>query len=797
MTTPTHKRCRRSLPASRLRQAVAAAVTGLALADAPANDAMDIAVDEHVLYLDTRVNEATTGKLARFVRRGDVLLASPATLWKLGLRLPAAVATRHLVELPSLAGLSVQYDAPRQRLDLLAPVEMLDHPVTHIDLTRTEAAPRDARQRVPGAVLNYDLYGQRSGEGSNLSSFNELRLFGVGRGVWSNTMRSRLHAGPTKADVRARNTRLDSRWQLDLPESMITLTVGDTTTSALEWSRATRIGGIRLSRNFALQPYRITTPLAAFSGEAVLPSTVDLYIDGIRQSTHSLLPGRFQLDGSPSLNGTGQAQLVITDINGQRRALDFSLYGSPRLLQAGLSDWSLEGGVIRREYGQRSFHYGGVPLASASLRHGMNKHLTLQTHVEGSHGIGQAGAGAVLLLGQRGGVVNGSWASSRAGARTGQQRGLGYQWTSPRFAAAASTLRRSADYRDVAAVHEDATLPRRTEQASLGISTPAGQLGLSYVMQQHPDTSRNRHAGLNWSLTSPGGALLNFSVNRDLTDHRGESAFLYWSMPLDRHTATAASIGHDRGGNSLSVEAHRSARREQGELGWRAQASVGNHRYGARGEISQHGNHGQWTAGLDHDNRNGNSPLLYAGANGGLAWLGGRLHTLPRVDDAFALVSTSGVAGVPVQLENRTVGVTNRHGQLLIPHLTAWQRNQLSIDPLDLPADMLLETVRHDAVPETRSAIQVAFAMRRTLAIQFGVRDRAGQWLPAGSRLTLKAPGAPSVTTLVGHEGKVYLLDPPPLAHLHFRSDSDACSTAVPEAPLREGRINLADVVCQ
>jgi outer membrane usher protein len=69
--------------------------------------------------------------------------------------------------------------------------------------------------------------------------------------------------------------------------------------------------------------------------------------------------------------------------------------------------------------------------------------------------------------------------------------------------------------------------------------------------------------------------------------------------------------------------------------------------------------------------------------------------------------------------------------------------------------------------------------------------------LPAGSRLTLKAPGAPSATTLVGHEGKVYLLDPPPLAHLHFRSDSDACSTAVPETPLREGRINLADVVCQ
>ncbi|MGH8052875.1 MAG: fimbria/pilus outer membrane usher protein [Stenotrophomonas sp.] len=796
MTTPNRKHCRRSPLAHRLCQAIATAVAALILPEGSANDATTVAAGEQELYLEARVNQASNGKLARFVLRGDTLLASEATLWELGLILPVEVAAQRLIELPSLAGLSVEYDAPHQRINLQVPVDMLDRPPVHMDLSRTQATLPDPSQRLPGATLSYDVYGQHADGRGNLSGFSELRVFGVGRGVWSNTLSSRFTTGNTHR--RASNTRLDSSWQLDFPVPMLSLTVGDTMTSSQEWSRATRIGGIRLSRNFALQPYRTITPLASFAGEAVLPSTVDLYIDGIRQSSQPLPPGRFQLDSSPSLSGTGQAQLVITDLNGQSRTIGFSLYGTPQLLQAGLSDWSVELGSIRRDYGIRSFNYGNDPLASASLSYGVNNHLTLQTHAEGSHGIRQAGAGAVLLLGKRGGVLTGSWAGSRAGTLTGNQHGLGYQWNSPRFSASASTQRRSAGYRDVAAVHEGATLPRRTEQAFLGVTTPAGHMGVSYVTQHYLDFPRSRYASLSWSHSLADNMQLSLSFNRDLANRDSDSAFLYWSMPLDRYLTTSASARHDRGGNGLSVEASRSADLDQGGLGWRAQATTqGSDDFGLRAEISQHGRHGHISAGVDHDNGSHRRTSTYASAGGGLALLDGRLYSMPRVHDAFALVSTSGIADVPVQLENRTIGVTDQRGQLLINHLNAWQRNQLSIDPLDLPADMVLETTRKDVVPETRSGVQVDFPMRRTLAMQFGVRDRDGQWLPAGSHLTVEAPDNPPTTTLVGHEGKVYLLDPPPQARLHFRSDNAQCTAPLPEAPIREGRINLEDVVCQ
>ena len=51
-------------------------------------------------------------------------------------------------------------------------------------------------------------------------------------------------------------------------------------------------------------------------------------------------PGQFQIDSVPVISGAGQAQMVITDINGRSRVVDFALYSTSQLLQDGLTDWS-------------------------------------------------------------------------------------------------------------------------------------------------------------------------------------------------------------------------------------------------------------------------------------------------------------------------------------------------------------------------------------------------------------------------------------------------------------------------
>ena len=761
------------------------------------------------LFLEVFVNTARTGGLAQVELRDGALWIGVGTLRGLGLDWADAGPADTMIRLDSVPGLQARYDAELQQLWLTAPLALLRGRTQRYGFVQPEPARPDPAARVPGLIFNYDLYAQSGNGARSLSAFNELRIFGLGPGVYSNTMVSRAFRGGRDpiADRDGRGTRgdsvrLDTTWQLDFPDSAVSLAVGDAVTGALSWSRATRFGGLRLSRNFALQPYRITTPLASFQGEVALPSSVDLLIDGLTQSSQQVQPGRFSIETVPTLNGAGQAQLVITDINGQRRVLGFSLYGTPQLLQAGISDWSLDAGAVRRRYGIDSFDYDDHLMASASLRHGLSDRTTLEAHAESSAGLSVAGAGGVWRLGARGGVLGGTLAASRRDGDAGVQRSASYQWNSGVFNLFVSSLRRDADFRDVASLDDGTRLPRASDQAFIGFSAGAGQWGVSYVGQRYDDGVSSRFASLGWSRQFKDQSNFNLSVNRELGGGRGYSAFATWSVPFDRRTYGSIGARRSDAAAGLTAEIARQVPSDLGGWGWRALATGGDSR-AAQAQLTHLGRHGEWSAGVDHfDVRGGSdaSTIGYASASGGLVLMAGHAFAMRRVDDAFALVSTQGVADVPVKLENRLVGSTDRRGLLLINRLNAWQRNQLAIDPLQLPADMVIERTTLDAVPATRSGMLAAFPMRRVLSLQVALRDIHGAWIPAGSAVWLTPDGS-AVTgaplTVVGQDGLLYLQDPPSGISLRIRTRSGACHVTLPALDRDHGLVDLGELVCR
>lgn len=770
------------------------------------------------LYLDVSLNGVASGQLSRFVQQGKVLHASAATLRELGLKWPGSAAASGLVALDSLAGLRVVYDAPLQRLTLTAPLEMLDRPLTRIGATTEPRAIADPAAVIPGLVINYDVYAQQSGGLRTLSGFTETRLFGVGPGVWSNSMVSRAVTepqGPSAQD----NTRLDTYWQRDFPDQMLSLSVGDVITGSLPWTRAVRVGGIRLSRNFSLQPYRVNTPLASFQGSAVLPSTVDLFVNGLKQSSQQVQPGEFQLSGIPSLGGTGQAQMVITDITGQRRVVSFDLYGAPQLLEQGLTDWSLDLGSLRRDYGIHSFSYGAA-IASASARHGWSTDATVEGHAEAGRGIVQAGAGGVWRLGGLGGVASGSLAFSHGGEtntlapgaaalnpgasdKTGMQWAMGYQWNSRRFTVSLNTQRRGSGFRDVAALPGD-LLSRGTDSAYFGVSGGWGQVGLSVVRQQPYGVAASRYANLSWSRQMPGSnASLSVNINRNL-DNAAESAlYVAWSMPLERKLAVGASLRTVGSSRSLVADASRSPEGgDAGGIGWRVQAGAGDST-NAQGQLTYLGRYGQVMAGVSQLGGQDGTPSsrsIFASASGGVVVAENRVFASRRVDDAFALVST-GVEGMPVHLENRVVGETDARGMLFVTQLNSHQNNRLNIDTLRLPADMRVERSSLTVVPSSRSGVVARFPMRRVLAVELALRDVKGDWLSAGSSVWLEMPGgtAPAAAplTVMGYDGLVYLEDPPAGANLRVELEDGTCRAVLPPSPEPSGLINLGVLTCQ
>jgi len=190
----------------------------------------------------------------------------------------------------------------------------------------------------------------------------------------------------------------------------------------------------------------------------------------------------------------------------------------------------------------------------------------------------------------------------------------------------------------------------------------------------------------------------------------------------------------------------------QGGLGWRAQVRQGGGMHGGLAELDYLGRYGRVQAGV---NDVSGDTYAYAGATGSLVLMGGGLFPSRHIYNGFAVVSTDGVPNVPVKLENNLIGTTDRYGLLLVTPLSAYQHNKISIDPMDLPADMRIGRVHQDVTPTDRAGILVHFDISPTHAASIILYDSAGKPLPLGSKVHVH--GQHGQPALVGYDGEVYL----------------------------------------
>lgn len=225
-------------------------------------------------------------------------------------------------------------------------------------------------------ALNYDLYASQDILGQDLTAYTQLRSFGIGPGNFSSSFNSRFEdlEGNTENDTQ----RLMTSWSYDNPEKLLSVTLGDSYTGSQSWTNSVRFGGLSISHNYSLQPNFNTSTQDVLSDTTALPSTVDLYVQGIKQSSEHVNPGQFTLTTSPFFTGSNTAQVVITDINGQQRVINLNLYGSDLLLTKGLNTWSLNAGWIRENYSYRSFSYDPDLMATGNWRYGLADNLTLE-----------------------------------------------------------------------------------------------------------------------------------------------------------------------------------------------------------------------------------------------------------------------------------------------------------------------------------------------------------------------------------------------------------------------------------
>lgn len=744
MTTPP-VRCRIRRRPDLLAAALACCLfPAIAMADGVV--AADPATANNEVYLEVSLNQTQKPSLFRFVVRDGHLYASPATLRELGLQ----VADVHADLLPvEHDGIVVAYDVAGQRATITAPLSQMVLATTRLDARATADTPSATPL---GMFLSYDADAIRSGNGGNVVIAPALKIFGLGRATLQTN--GIVQSSSTGDGWHTRAIRLDTSARWTFPDRALEVVVGDTLTDGPDWSRQTRMGGVRVGTNYhSLQPYRVLAPGPVFNGESAVPSNVELYVNGIKQYEGQAPVGRFVVNGTPSMEGLGNAQLVVTDAFGRSRSIDIPFYGTQRLLAPGLDDWSVALGRVRLDYGAKSSHYAPDTALDASWRRGINPYFTGEAHLEASRGLREGGLGGAWLLG-RAGVVHAAWAGSDAGALRGSQTAWGYQWSNGRFSFAFDSLRTHGDYRDLAAVESGFLPPRVSESANAGVSLATlGSFNLTYAHLQYVQQPASRLLGLYWSRSMGSHWFVNAGGSIDLDHHDQRSFSLGLTVLLDNQRQGRASVQRSQAQTISEVDMAKMAR-VNGDIGWRLQArhdSTGGN--GGLAEATWLTEAIQLTGGVAQDS---GDRQYHLAASGSVLWMGHSLFASRQVTDGFALVDT-GYPNVPVKLENRPYGTTNRSGQIILTPLFPFQQNHVSIDPTGLPANVRVPVRDKIVVPGASGAAKVSFELAQVHAAIVILHDAKGEAIPMGSTVHRAGTSETGDDTIVGYDGEVYL----------------------------------------
>ncbi|MFR0717629.1 fimbria/pilus outer membrane usher protein [Enterobacterales bacterium BD_CKDN230030183-1A_HGKHYDSX7] len=738
-------------------------------------------VTDATLYLDLLVNQMPRAELIAVQQRAGHLYVASDVLRAAGVTLPGNPQGE--VALDEVAGLHSDYDSQNQRLLLQVPPAWLpDQQVGNRSLY-----PASEARSSFGALFNYDAYLNDTDDGGTyLAAWNELRVFD-GWGTFSTTGQWRQSFnGAPDADTREGFLRYDSTWQYTDEQRLLTYEAGDFVTGALPWTSSVRVGGLQLSRDFAVRPDLVTYPLPAFAGEAVVPTSLDLFINGYKSSTTELQPGPYTLTNVPFINGAGEAVVVTTDALGRQVSTTLPFYVTSSLLQKGLSDFSVAAGSLRRDYGVRDFGYGpGV--ASGSLRYGLSDAFTLESHLETAESMLLGGLGGTLRLGNFG-VLNAALAQSRFDGEKGHQTALGYQYNSQRIGFSYQRLQRHGDYADLSRVDTpDLQLSESSEQVTLSLNLDRyGSVGAGYFDVRAGDGSRTRLINLSWSKPLWGASSLYLSANREV----GDSAWAVQAqlvIPFDFNGGTlAVSAERSKDGEDLQRVNYSRAVPVGGGVGYNLGYATGGARDAYRqADVTWRLQSVQLQAGVYGSS---GEMTRWADASGSLVWMDAGVFAANRIDDAFVVVSTNGYGDVPVSYENQVVGRTDAKGHLLVPYSSGYYRGKYQIDPMDLPPDVLAPQVEQRVAVRRGSGYLLEFPLHRVLAASIELVDGQGEPLKLGSKVLHEESGGQAV---VGWDGLVYLENLSPHNRLQVDVvDAGRCSVEF-DLPHEEGSIPL------
>jgi outer membrane usher protein len=740
------------------------------------------------IYAAVTVNGYDTGLIVSFDRQGERFTATAEDLDHIGLVVPRALAQRSgaQIDLGSLPGVHFAFQADKQLLAIEAVEASLK---THLIGNRPVTGPPD--EAAYGALINYGLAASAATRGSIQASGNlEFRAFGP-----PGIIDSDWYFGPAAGRGSAFR-RLDTALIHDDPQSLRTWTAGDFITASLPWSRPVRGVGFSLATDFSIRPDLITQPMPWLRGSASVPSTIDLYLDGVHQLSEQAPAGPFSVSQVPTVNGEGEVSLAVTDALGRQTVQTFSFYATNQLLAPGLTSYAVEGGWLREDFGEMDDRYTKA-FAQGLVRHGMNDWLTLEGRAATTAGVAELGAGLVAKLGEFA-VLDLSYDDSSLGGRDGRQLRASLERQAGPYFLFAAAAQSMGDFRDVASAAGDPPVRRSLQIGAGWNSDRFGTFGMNYYEQ------RVARRGLD-------------TTGRSLSDDIDILA-ASWVYPLSKGWTVHASAFHSVAGNDtfgfmigvtispsdgLIVDGgmNQNANRvgayvdasqtppTDGGWGWSAQAQSAPSA-NAQGTVRYVSRIGEVGAGVSAGYGSAVGSVYAAGA---AVWMAGGNPRLARQSSvSFAEVDTE-KSGVGITLENREMGKTDSDGRLFVPDLIPFNPNHFAVEPDTVPLSDEIVVPAAVTRPPRNAGVIVHLPVRPNLsaAVRFVGTDGAPLPLNASVMLNGKAQSS------IGYDGVAWLSGLAADNRVAIGEDGHACIATFQVTPsMLESGLEIGPVTC-
>ncbi len=535
---------------------------------------------------------------------------------------------------------------------------------------------------------------------------------------------------------------------LDQQRQMRRWTLGDSFAYSGPLGGDAWIGGLSITKEFAIDPYYVRYPTLSLSTPIAVPSVMEVYVNNQVVSQQTVAPGRLDIRNLPLTMGRNDARVVVRDAFGQTRELSSTYYLTSTALAKGVQDYQYNVGFRRFGVGDRNWDYR-TPVVLARHRVGVTNAFTAGGRME-MHPGRLLNGGPSVNLRLPFGQVETSGSLSRRREQWGSAAYGSFTYTGHPVSAGGSLMFASPRYATLTSnpINED---PRR--QGSVFASVALARA--VSVSLQHAQTrlyqgiSRDRSSLLT-SVHVSRSAEFMASVTY-VRDERGprKEAYAGLTVLFGRASASVAQVRDSRG-NRVTMDAQQPLPVGVG-YGYQFRAEGGTNS-NVNGVAQYQGAHGRYE--LRQETIGGESATTLS-TMGAIVGIGGNVFATRPVEDSFALVRVPGVEGVRTFASHQEIGKTGRRGDLLVPDLQPYYGNVLNIADGDIPLQYAVPDVGLTLAPPYRGGAVAVFdvqRVQRVLGKILGTDDRPFVY----GELTVTNMNGRSFGSPVGNDGSFY-----------------------------------------